>query len=254
MAVEDPNHPSGVRLLFDDYPYGADGLDIWRAIKTWVTAYCSVYYPNDTSVSSDAEIQAWWSEVQHVGHGDKSAEDWWPPKLLTIPELVQTLTTLMWIASAMHASVNFGQYGYAGFLPNRPTMCRRLIPEEGTEEYAELLMDPNKFYLTMLPVRFTATLGVALVEILSTHTTDEVYLGTRSSSKWTDNEAVLRLFDEFTDTLRWVERTISLKNSEPTLKNRLGPAKWPYLLLYPDTTNNGSSGMTGKGIPNSVSI
>lgn len=36
MAVEDPDSPVGVKLVFEDYPYAADGLEIWTAINTWV--------------------------------------------------------------------------------------------------------------------------------------------------------------------------------------------------------------------------
>ncbi|XP_058092518.1 linoleate 9S-lipoxygenase A-like [Magnolia sinica] len=254
LAVVDSGQPSGVRLLFKDYPYGADGLDIWTAIKTWVSDYCSIFYLDDNAVSSDNEIQAWWNEIRQVGHGDKSDEQWWY-QMNTLSNLIQTLTTLIWIASALHASINFGQYGYAGYPPNRPTMCRKFIPEEGTLEYAEFLEDPDKYYLKMLPDRFVTTLGVALTEVLSTHMSDEVYVGQRSSSEWTDNDDVCRIFDKFRNNLEEVEKVIMERNRNASLKNRLGPARIPYMLLYPDTSKVGpTKGITGKGIPNSISI
>ncbi|XBH94545.1 hypothetical protein VPH35_085296 [Triticum aestivum] len=37
MAVEDPSSPHKVRLLIEDYPYAADGLEVWHAIEQWVT-------------------------------------------------------------------------------------------------------------------------------------------------------------------------------------------------------------------------
>ena len=129
LALEDPdnpNNPIGVQLLFDDYPYAADGLDIWHAIKTWVTDYCSLFYKDDYSVNTDVEIQAWWSEIQNVGHGDKCNETWWY-KMTTLLDLIEALTTLVWIASGLHASVNFGQYAYAGYPLNRPMLCRKFI-------------------------------------------------------------------------------------------------------------------------------
>ncbi|XP_058094148.1 linoleate 9S-lipoxygenase A-like [Magnolia sinica] len=254
LAVVDSDHPSGVRLLFEDYPYGADGLDIWTTIKTWVSDYCSIYYTDDATVSSDIEIQAWWNEIRQVGHGDKRNEGWWY-QMNTLSNLTQTLTTLMWIASALHASVNFGQYGYAGYPLNRPTTCRKFIPEEGTLEFAEFLEDPDKYYLKMLPDRFATTLGVALIEVLSTHMSDEVYLGQRSSPEWTDNDDVRKIFEKFRNNLKEVEKVIMERNGNPKLKNRLGPARIPYTLLFPDTSKVGpTKGITGKGIPNSVSI
>jgi len=252
LAVEDSKEPSGVRLLIEDYPYAADGLDVWTAINSYVAAYCSHFYLYN-SVSSDLELQSWWTEIRHVGHGDTAASSW--PNLDSLPNLTYSLTTIIWIASALHASINFGQYDYAGYPPNRPTKCRRFIPIEGTPEFAEFLKDPDKFFLEMMTDRFTATLGIALIEVLSRHTGDELYLGTRGEGEWTDDEEVMRIYREFGEELRRVEKRIDERNKNPRLKNRWGPAKVPYMLMYPDTGNvGGEKGLTGRGIPNSVSI
>ncbi|KAJ4956296.1 hypothetical protein NE237_013079 [Protea cynaroides] len=254
LALEDDESPTGVQLVFDDYPYGADGLEIWIAIKRWVGDYCRIYYISDDTILSDAELQAWWTEIQFEGHADKRNENWWY-KMDNLADLIETLTTIIWIASAFHASVNFGQYGYAGYPPNRPTLCRRFIPIEGTVEFAEFLRDPDKYYLNLLPQRFEMTLGVALVEVLSRHSSEEVYLGQRRSLEWTDNEDVQKKFKNFSETLMDIERRVNERNKNPKLKNRLGPAEIPYTLLYPDTSNVSlKGGITGKGIPNSVSI
>ncbi|XP_042958020.1 linoleate 9S-lipoxygenase 5-like [Carya illinoinensis] len=253
LEDEDPNNPTGVQLLFEDYPYGADGLEIWTAIKTWVTEFCSIFYEDDNSVETDLELQAWWWEIQYVGHGDKCHEEWWY-QMTTCSTLIETLTILIWIASAIHASVNFGQYTYAGYPSNRPTLCRKFIPKEGTFEYAEFLKDPDKYYLKMLPDTFEMSIGVALKEVLSWHTSDEVYLGQRPS-EWTDNEEVRQKFEKFNGTLKEIEGKIVSRNGDPKLKNRWGPAKVPFNCLYPDTSNIASKvGITGKGIPNSISI
>ena len=254
LALEDPDRPSGVYLLLEDYPYGADGLEIWTAIKTWVRDFCSLFYTNDNSVRSDVELQTWWSEIKNVGHGDKRNETWWYP-MTTLMDLIEALTTLIWIASALHASVNFGHYAYAGYPPNRPTLCRKFIPEEGTLEFADFLKDPDRYYLKMLPTRIEMTIGVALIKVLSHHTLDEVYIGQDPSPEWTDNEEVQQRFEKFRENLQKVERKILARNRDPKLKNRKGPAKIPYKNLYPDTSNIGhAKGITGKGIPNSISI
>ncbi|CAN1325703.1 Linoleate 9S-lipoxygenase 6 (Fragment) [Linum perenne] len=253
LALPDPDSPSGVELLFPDYPYAADGLDIWNAIKTWVTDFCSLFYKDDISITSDVEIQAWWSEIRNVGHGDKSQEKWWY-KMTTISDLIEALTTLIWIASALHASLNYGQYAYAGYPPNRPTLCRKFIPKEGTRTFAEFLGDPDKFYLEMLPERLQMTLGLALTEVLSRHISDEVYLGQRPIN-WTDNKEVEDKFRKFNDTLQEIEAKIIERNRNPELQNRSGPSKIPYKLLYPGTSNTGSKGCFGTtGIPNSISL
>ncbi|KAH7518761.1 hypothetical protein FEM48_Zijuj09G0205400 [Ziziphus jujuba var. spinosa] len=257
MAIKDPNpyNPTGVQLLFEDYPYGADGLEIWIAIKTWVTDFCSIFYTDDDSVSSDQEIQSWWLEIRNVGHGDKCSETWWY-RMTTLSDLIQALTTLIWTASAIHASVNFGQYAYYGYPPNRPTLFKKDIPWEGTVEYGEFLKDPDKYYLKMLPGKLQMSLSVALLEVLSRHASDEVYLGQRSSSMvWINNEEVGKRFDKFSKELKQIEKRITERNRNPNLKNRRGPSGIPYTLLYPDTSNvELKGGITGKGIPNSISI
>ena len=243
MAIEDkdPNSPTGVKLLFQDYPYGTDGLEIWAAIKTWVTDFCTLFYTDDDSVASDEEIHAWWSEIRNVGHGDKCDETWWYD-LTTLSNLTEALTTLIWIASALHASVNFGQYDYSGYPPNRPTRCRKFVPWEGTFPFAEFLKDPGEYYLKMLPGRLETSLIVGLVAVLSHHTSDEVYLGQRSLSAWTDNEEVRRRFENFIKELVEIEKRIAARNTNPNLKNRRGPSGIPYQLLYPDTSQVESRG------------
>nr|POE71654.1 putative linoleate 9s-lipoxygenase 5 [Quercus suber] len=176
MAVKDPNLPHGLRLVIEDYPYAVDGLEIWSAIKSWVEEYCSFYYETDSVVQKVAELQSWWKELREKGHGDKKDEPWWP-KMQTHEELVETCTIIIWIASALRAAVNFGQYPYAGYLPNRPTISRGFMPEVGTPEYEELKLDLDKVYLKTITAQLLTLIGISLIEILSRHSTDEVYLG-----------------------------------------------------------------------------
>ncbi|GMY21572.1 probable linoleate 9S-lipoxygenase 5 isoform X1 [Fagus crenata] len=249
MAVKDSNSPHGLRLVIEDYPYAVDGLEIWSAIKSWVDDYCSFYYKTDDVIQNDAELQTWWRELKEKGHGDKKDEPWWP-KMHTREELVETCTIIIWIASALHAAVNFGQYPYAGYLPNRPTLSRRFMPEEGTPEYDELKSDPDKVFLKTITAQLQTLLGVSLIELLSRHCSDEVYLGQRDSAEWTIDTEPLKAFERFGKKLGEIEERIITMNNDEKWKNRIGPVKVPYTLLFP--TSEG--GLTGKGIPNSVSI
>ncbi|MED6202318.1 Lox4p [Stylosanthes scabra] len=249
IAVEDSRAPHGLRLVIEDYPYAVDGLEIWFAIKTWVEEYCSFYYKVDETVKKDEELQSWWKELKSEGHGDKKDEPWWP-KMETREELIEVCTIVIWIASALHAAVNFGQYPYAGYLPNRPTISRRFMPEKGTAEYDELVENPDKVFLKTITAQFQTLLGISLIEILSRHSSDEVYLGQRDSPNWTSDLEPLEAFEKFGRKLAEIEKRIVSMNNDEKLKNRVGPVKVPYTLLYP--TSEG--GLTGKGIPNSVSI
>ncbi|KAK7337783.1 hypothetical protein VNO77_18370 [Canavalia gladiata] len=249
VAVEDSGSPLGLRLVIEDYPYAVDGIEIWFAIKAWVQDYISFYYKEDDEVKKDRELQCWWKELREVGHGDKKNEPWWP-KMETCEELIETLTIIIWTASALHAATNFGQYPYAGFLPNRPTTSRRFMPEEGTAEYDELVTNPEKAFLKTVTAQLQTLIGISLIEILSRHSSDEVYLGQRDTPNWTSDVEPLEAFDKFGKKLAEIEERIITLNNDGKHKNRVGSVNMPYTLLYP--TSKG--GLTGMGIPNSVSI
>lgn len=249
MAVEDPNSPHGLRLLVKDYPYAVDGLEIWSSIREWVKDYCSFYYKTDDMVIKDPELQSWWKELREVGHGDKKEEPWWP-KMQIREELIESCTIIIWIASALHAAINFGQYPYGGYLPNRPSISRRFIPEKGTPEHEELTMNPDKAFLKTITAQLQTVVGISLIEILSRHSSDEVYLGQRDTPEWTTDDKPIEAFKEFGKRLEKIEEKIIEMNRDEELKNRIGPVMMPYTLLFPRS----DVGLTGKGIPNSVSI
>ncbi|CAM8894674.1 unnamed protein product [Rhodiola kirilowii] len=249
MAVKDPDAPHGIRLLIEDYPYAVDGLEIWSAIETWVKDYCSFYYKSDKMVQDDPELQAWWQELRNEGHGDLKDKPWWP-KMQTVAELTQSCTILIWLASALHAAVNFGQYAYGGYIPSRPTISRRFMPEPGTPDYEELETNPEKAYMKTITAQLQTLLGLSVIEILSRHASDEVYLGQRADAEWTADEGPLASFNKFGEKLEKVQEAITARNSDERLKNRVGAVEMPYTLLYPTS----GTGMTGKGIPNSITI
>ncbi|KAF7805112.1 putative linoleate 9S-lipoxygenase 5 [Senna tora] len=238
MAVEDPTARHGLRLLIEDYPFA-----------TWVQDYCSYYYKTDDTVKKDSELQAWWKELREEGHGDKKDEPWWP-KMQTREDLIESCTIIIWIASALHAAINFGQYPYGGFPLLRPSISRRFMPEEGTPEYDEVATNPDKAFLKTITSQLQTVLGISLIEVLSRHTSDEVYLGQRDTPNWTTDAEPLEFFHKFGDKLRKIEEQIMSMNNDEKLKNRFGPVKMPYTLLYPSS----EGGLTGMGIPNSVSI
>ncbi|EPS66868.1 lipoxygenase, partial [Genlisea aurea] len=254
MLIDDASRPSGYRLAIEDYPYAVDGLEIWGAIEEWVTEYCSFYYPTDEKIRDDSELQSWWTEVREKGHHDRRHEKWWP-KMQTGKDLVHVCTTTIWTASALHAAVNFGQYPYAGYMPNRPTITRRLMPLRGTTEYEELERNPDGVFLKTVTSQFQTLIGISLIEILSRHSRDEIYLGQRESPEWTDDAPALTAFERFRLNLIRIEKKIEARNRDPNLKNRHGPVRMNYTLLHPNTSDTSrTGGLAGKGIPNSISI
>ncbi|KAK2427181.1 seed linoleate 9S-lipoxygenase [Trifolium repens] len=245
LAVEDPSSPHGVRLVIEDYPYAVDGLEIWDAIKTWVQDYVSLYYPTDEVVQKDTELQTWWKEVVEKGHGDLKDKTWWP-KMQNLQDLIQSCSIIIWTASALHAAVNFGQYPYGGYILNRPTLSRRLIPEKGTPHYDEMVKNPQKAYLRTITPKYQTLVDLSVIEILSRHASDEIYLGERDVKFWTSDSKALQAFQKFGNKLTKIEEKITERNNDPNLKNRTGPVQLPYTLLQRSSDN----GLTFRGIPN----
>lgn len=251
MAVEDPSNPGELKLVIEDYPYAADGLLIWKAIQDWVNEYVSIYYSDPEALATDKEIHKWWAEIKQQGHGDKSNEPWWP-ELNTKEDLASILCNIIWVTSAHHAAVNFGQYAYGGYVPNHPCMTRRLIPEqdESNKEYQQFLRDPQKFFLSTISNKFQATYVMSVMDSLSTHAPDEEYLGQRVQVNWTSDPRAIAGANEFAQRVKQVEKVIDSRNSDARLKNRNGAGVVPYELLRPTS----GPGVTGRGIPNSISI
>ena len=249
LAVEDPSAPHGLRLVIEDYPYAVDGLEIWDAIKTWVKEYVSLYYPTDVAVQQDPELQAWWKEAVEKGHADLKDKPWWP-KMQTIEALVKSCSIIIWTASALHAAVNFGQYPYGGYILNRPTLSRMFIPEEGTKDYDEMVKNYQTTYLKTITPKYETLIDLSVIEILSRHASDEVYLGERDNPNWTTDKKALEAFKRFGSKLTDIEGKINTRNSNPSLRNRHGPVQLPYTLLH----RSSDEGLTFKGIPNSISI
>lgn len=252
MAEEDSSAECGVKLVIDDYPYAADGLLIWKAIKDLVESYVKhFFYSDPKSITSDLELQAWWDEIKNKGHYDKKDEPWWP-KLNTTQDLSQILTNMIWIASGQHAAINFGQYPFGGYVPNRPTLLRKLIPQETDPDYEMFMRNPQYSFLSSLPTQLQATKVMAVQETLSTHSPDEEYLiELREVQRhWFQDEEVVKYFNKFSEELVKIEKTINERNKDKKLKNRTGAGMPPYELLLPTSPH----GVTGRGIPNSISI
>ena len=251
MAVEDPSAPHGLKLMIEDYPYANDGLLIWDAIKQWVTDYVRHYYLEPILIQSDTELQAWWTEIRTVGHGDKKDEPWWPD-LKTPDDLIGILTTIIWTASAHHAAVNFGQFDYGAYFPNRPSIARVPMPTEelSLEEKKKFLERPEVFLLESFPTQLQAIKVMIVLDILSNHSPDEEYIGGQLRLYWADNKVIKAAFERFQGRLMEIEGIIDARNADWSLKNRSGAGVVPYELLKPYS----GPGVTGKGVPNSISI
>lgn len=251
MAIEDSSASHGLRLTIEDYPFANDGLILWDAIKQWVNDYVNHYYPNPSLIESDQELQSWWKEIREVGHGDKKDEPWWP-SLKTQQDLVEIITTIIWVASAHHAATNFGQYTYGGYFPNRPSIARKNIPNEDItsgDDWINFIRDPESMLLASFPAQLQASAVMITLDLLSTHSPDEEYIGELGVLGFEDS-SVKNAYERFNGRMKELERIVDERNRDTNLKNRSGIGNVPYELLKPFS----GPGMTGRGVPFSISI
>lgn len=101
------------------------------------------YYTSDADVRADDELQSFLSELETTGFARAEGGSAFRAAAFQTPEeLVELLTTVIWVVSGRHAAVNFDQYSQMAFGPNYPLWMSELPPakgvcasEEGTLRY-----------------------------------------------------------------------------------------------------------------------
>ncbi|MBX2798915.1 MAG: SRPBCC family protein [Myxococcales bacterium] len=117
----------------DDYLYRDDGYRIWNALGRYVQGVVERTWASDEAVASDEVIRAWCQELTDPDRGDVPG---FPATIHSRQLLVQTLQTLIWCVSAAHSAVNFSQFDYLSYVPNRPDSLFAPMPP-GQDEIDE---------------------------------------------------------------------------------------------------------------------
>eukprot|EP00243_Klebsormidium_subtile_P013445 TRINITY_DN8856_c0_g1_i2.p1 TRINITY_DN8856_c0_g1~~TRINITY_DN8856_c0_g1_i2.p1 ORF type:complete len:232 (-),score=70.92 TRINITY_DN8856_c0_g1_i2:653-1348(-) len=204
-----------------------------------------------------AGLDTWLKIPANIPKGAEPGLLW--PALESKADLVLILATIMWAGSAMHSTVNFGQYDYAAFVPNSPASIR------GEFDYAKLHAGAytERDFMAAMPTAFEMTTVMTVVEALVVHAGDEQYLGQQSepaapgvypplltADPWLVDSKASEVYDKFVarvsqaqDKLERMNTTAEEKGSLPYyyLLPRKGPADW--------RTN-----IPAQGVPNSVTI
>ena len=159
----------GNSLLLPGYYYRDDGIKVWEALEEYVTNVINYFYANDGDVQEDDEIQSFAKDLHDtgfIGSGDKCGHDF-PDKISAKAELMEYCTLIMFTGSAQHASVNYGQYDFYGFVPNAPFSLRRPPPSEKGKPTEEDVLES-------LPDKMSAIISIAATHLLSRYSEDEV--------------------------------------------------------------------------------
>ncbi|KAK8456450.1 hypothetical protein SEVIR_3G023862v4 [Setaria viridis] len=132
-----------------------------------------------------------------------------------LADLVEACTTIIWLGSAYHAAISFGQYDYQGFFPNGPSLTTGPVPNAGAE------VTESEFLGSITPV--TEALGFMSISSGPLALAGEVYLGQRpDTEQWTSEQSAARALVEFRARLKKVAENIERRNANPELKNRTG--------------------------------
>lgn len=220
-----PHRDFQIRGLDDprlEHPYRDDALSVWEEIHTWVADYIAVYYSGDDAVLADTELGAWSDEVIENAKINGFVRP------TTRDELVETITMVVFTASAQHAAVNYLQRDdmtyvpyYAGTLASLPT------DPEG--EYTEAQ------WLDMLPTFLSSLAQMYFLNVLGT-----VYYRRLGEYKLPVFPHRPALVDErVQDALSQFQARLQLLETEIVQRNTKRRWEYPYLLPsnIPTSTN-----------------
>ena len=162
-GVDDPDKLPG-------YYYRDDGLKIWNALEKFVHSIVDEFYPSDSAVQEDKELQHWAQDIHtnaFPGYNGTPDGHGFPQSLNTKEELVEYCTLIIFTGSGQHSSINFGQYDIYGYIPNAPVGMRKPPPEEkGKTCYKDLL--------DSLPNESDTVYAITTANLLSQYSQDEV--------------------------------------------------------------------------------
>jgi arachidonate 15-lipoxygenase len=109
-----------------DYHFRDDGFLIWNAIGEYARGVVDAAYADDAAVAADKALQTWAEESTDP---NRAAIPGFPKAFTTKELLARTLQTLIWAVSAQHSAVNFSQFEFLAYVPNRPDSLFRPMPD-----------------------------------------------------------------------------------------------------------------------------
>ncbi|CAC5423015.1 ALOX5 [Mytilus coruscus] len=229
--------------------FAEDGLKIYNAVREYVDDYVKYYYTgeddNDTTnrLLNDSEIQSFCRVLmkpraaENGGIGIKGVPNT-DGRFMEIDQLTDTLTSIIFICTVMHAATNFPQYDEYGFPPNYTTTLHKVPPTNDKK-----LSDQD--LLNCLPsVKQTFDI-MKIFTLLSQETT--LPLG-QFEVQYIEDQGALEILEKFRGNLHKIEGDIKGRNdkiieeNEKRSKENRSIVQYPYERLLP------------KNIPNSIAI
>ncbi|KAK1900610.1 Hydroperoxide isomerase ALOXE3 [Dissostichus eleginoides] len=203
-----------------NFYYRDDGLKLWNIIQSFVKAVVEHYYPSDSEVHRDTELQDWISEVfTHGFLGNKASG--FPAAFHTVEEVVKFTTMVIFTTTVQHTAVNSGQYDYSSWAPNGSLLLRKPPPTTKGQSSMKTVLE------TLPNVGETVRLA-AFTWLLSDKYADYIPLGTYPEERFDEPEPK-KMIKEFQAELSCLSEAITTRNSHLEL---------PYTYLDPAEIEN----------------
>ncbi|KAI1898745.1 hypothetical protein AGOR_G00075540 [Albula goreensis] len=200
--------------------YRDDGLKLWDIINRYVEGMVQHYYPSDSDVQQDTELQSWIKEIFTHGFLEQSSTGI-PQSFGSVKEVIKFVTMIIFTVSAQHSAINNSQFDYGAWTPNYPSSMQQPPPTtKGSSDESTIL--------EALPDVSVSALGVGAIWLLSKKASDSVPLGVFPEEHFCE-EVPLKLVLAFQE---------ELKITNESIKERNAALKLPYPYLCPENMEN----------------
>lgn len=197
--------------ILPHFPFRDDGLLVWNAIHQFVTEYLRLYYKSSLDLSEDYELQNWARELVARDGGRVKGM---PEKIETVGQLIEIVTTVIFICAPLHSCLNFAQYEYMTFVPNMPYAAYHPIPTAKGIDLATIMK--------IVPPFQQAADQILWTHILTAFQYDQLGFYEEEFADPSAQEVLLK----FQQNLQQVERQIEIHNQiRPVPYNYLKPSQ-----------------------------
>jgi len=153
------------------YHYRDDALQAWACLRRFADSVFRQHYASDADIVNDPYVQSMILEMRRFGYqGVDENQHGVPNRINSIEQLVDICTSVMYTCSFTHAAVNFSQWDYYSYVPNRPLIMRKPAPR-AKERVTE------KDLIAALPSIKQGAQTMATGWTLSQFSKEEVYVG-----------------------------------------------------------------------------
>jgi len=136
-GFEEVKNPNSEEDILPGYFYRDDGYKLWQALTTYITTSINVIYKSDEGVVNDSQLQQVWLDFKQKDAANVAGDI---PAWNSKQALVDFLVLAIFIGSAEHSAVNFGQLDFYAFIPNRPLLMRKPMPDDPAQVTLDYIM------------------------------------------------------------------------------------------------------------------